>query len=146
MQHSNQRLGVNHSSVTAKVIDGEAIILDVTRGAYYSMDGAGAVIWELLAEGRSRSEIADLLVRHYGATPDRVAPEVERILEELLSEQLVVPLPDGKESPTERPELPAPNGPFQPPQLFKHSDMAELLALDPPTPMPLLEEILDDGS
>ena len=37
-----ERFRVNTEEVAAKVIDGEAIIINLTTGVYYSMDGVGA--------------------------------------------------------------------------------------------------------
>jgi len=60
VRNPDLRLTPNRANVAAKVIDGEAIILDITRGAYYSMDGAGAVIWAGLDTGHSLGAIGSI--------------------------------------------------------------------------------------
>lgn len=129
------RLTPNRAAVAAKVIDGEAIILDVTRGAYYSMDGAGAVVWSCVELGLSVPAIARVLAERYEGTADQLQPHVEALTDHLLRENLVVQAGDG--SVAGEPPAP-PSGPrqtFTAPQLNKYTDMGDLLALDPPMPV-----------
>ena len=39
------RLKPNEEEVAAKVLDGEAILINLSNGAYYSTDKRGAFIW-----------------------------------------------------------------------------------------------------
>ncbi len=45
------RHALNGEVATAKVIDGEAIVINVVTGRYYSLEGPGALAWALLAAG-----------------------------------------------------------------------------------------------
>lgn len=133
MWDSRARLQPNRSDVTAKVIDGEAIIMNLTTGVYYSMDGAGAVIWELLDQGHSLGEVACELAQRFQRTTGQTEPEVRRLVEELIEEGLMGPAPADLPLADPIPEVPA-VARYQPPQLHKYTDMADLLALDPPMP------------
>ncbi len=42
----NDRLRPREEEVASKVIDGEAIIINLANGVYYSMDKVGALVWE----------------------------------------------------------------------------------------------------
>jgi hypothetical protein len=134
MGNSDLRLTPNRAAVAAKVIDGEAIILDVTRGAYYSLDGAGAVIWTCIEQGHSVGAITRILGAHYEGTPDRLRQEVVALTDHLQREGLVIPA-GGAAAPSEEPPPPESRQSFVPPQLHKYTDMGDLLALDPPMPV-----------
>lgn len=123
----------NAAAVAAKVIDGEAIIMNLTNGAYYSMDGTGAAVWEMIEQGRSAESIRDGLAARYALPPERVDGDVKRLLEELLVEQLVVAVPDGA-NPATGARDPRAAGEYRAPVLNKYTEMADLLALDPPMP------------
>jgi hypothetical protein len=68
MRNPDLRLMPDSVNVAAKVIDGEAVILDVTRGTYYSMDGAGAVVWAAIEQGHSLGTIVRILGERYDGT------------------------------------------------------------------------------
>ena len=53
------RLRPNEAEVAAKVLDGEAIIINLSNGIYYSMDKVGGLIWEMIERGRSLQEIVE---------------------------------------------------------------------------------------
>lgn len=140
MRNANLRLTPNRANVAAKVIDGEAIILDVTRGAYYSLDGAGAVIWTCLEQGHSLSAIVRILENRYAGNPAQFEQHVEDLTDHLLREGLVVHA-NGAKAPVAEPIPPGElRQPFTAPELHKYTDMSDLLALDPPMP------VLDDSA
>jgi hypothetical protein len=130
------RFVVNTPGVAAKVIDGEAIIMNLSTGMYYSMDRVGALLWEWIERGHSISEILEGLTGRYEVPISRVRGDVERLLDEALQEGLLGIAPVGSamvgaiEAPTES------RLQYQTPELVRYSDMADLLALDPPMPMP----------
>lgn len=136
MRNPDLRLMPDSDNVAAKVIDGEAVILDVTRGTYYSMDGAGAVIWTSLEQGHSLAAIVGILEERYVGDQAAFEQHVEDLADELLREGLVVPANGAKASATEpMAESGAPRQQFTAPELHKYTDMADLLALDPPMPV-----------
>jgi hypothetical protein len=133
------RFRLNDSEVTAEVFDGEAIILNLATGAYYSMDKVGGLIWTLIAGGHSVEEAAATLVTRYDVSPERARADVERVADELIREKLVLAA-DGQSSPQPAPERTLPDRlPYQTPSLNVYRDMGAMLALDPP--MPRLDEI-----
>jgi hypothetical protein len=135
-----RRYQLNRADVAAKVIDGEAIVMNVSSGAYYSITGAGADIWELLEAGSSIAETVAFMADRYDVPDDVVAGDVGTLLASLLDEGLLVESA-GSAVPPEAP-VPAAGGagPYRPPSFEKFTDMAEMLALDPP--MPELDEEL----
>jgi hypothetical protein len=141
VRNPDLHLSPNRANVAAKVIDGEAIILDITRGAYYSTDGSGAVIWAALEQGHPLGAILGMLEARYDGDRREIEQHLERLTEELLSEGLVISSnghsPGAEEASG---ESGTPRQPFTPPTLHKYTEMGDLLALDPPLPA------LDDSS
>lgn len=134
-------------NVAVKIIDGEAIVLNLANGMYYSTDGVGADVWALLERAPTTEEIVDAIVARYDVSRAEARGDVERLVSELLQEDLVVGAPAGDAPPPRDEESRGPAAPYQPPVLNSYRDMGDLLALDPP--MPDLEDLAwkesDDG-
>ena len=128
------RLRLNEQEVAAKVIDGEAIIINLANGIYYSMDKVGALIWEMLAGGHSLAEVTTAVLARYDVTREQTEADMQKLAAELMQENLLVVSQDAPAflngSTIESPE----KLPYEAPQLNIYRDMGDLLALDPPTP------------
>jgi Coenzyme PQQ synthesis protein D (PqqD) len=129
------RLRLRADEVAAKVMDGEAVLINLTSGVYYSMDGTGTAVWELITARCTLREIAEALVARYDVAGPRAQADIQRLATELIEEQLVE-VDDGPVTgqtgvggtPTGSRE------PYRVPELQVYRDMADLLALDPPLP------------
>ena len=143
MPGPNDRLRANDAECAAKVLDGEAVIINLLNGTYYSLDKAGAVVWELAAGGGTIAEIVGGVTQRYDVEASRAQADVERLVGELVAERLLVPA-DGTSNgaPATESSRPSANGrlAYDVPMLTTYRDMADLLALDPP--MPRLEDIV----
>ena len=53
----DDHLRPNGEEVAAKVMDGEAILINLSNGMYYSMDKVGGFIWELIEGGYSIQQV-----------------------------------------------------------------------------------------
>lgn len=120
---------VNHDKVVHETIEDEVIIINLDTGTYYSLLDTGTAVWRGLEQGASRQSIVTALANHYGVARGTVTEAVDSLIEELISEEIVVPASDGV---TEF----ALNGqssgqPFTPPTLARHTNMSDLLLLDP---------------
>jgi hypothetical protein len=109
-------------SVVGEVIDGEAIVMDLRSGAYYSTDGLGGAIWQAIDAGATRQQILGWA----GAVLGDQAP-VAAFLDDLLARDLVrVTTGNGSLA-----TLPVLAGPYASPVLSVHEDMQDLIQLDP---------------
>jgi hypothetical protein len=122
----------NEADVIAKVLDGEAILINVTSGAYHSLTGAGAVVWELIEGAQTLERIAAALAERYDATLDQIQTDVLRVASDLQRENLVVESENAEAAVALEPV--AAKQPYETPSLNTFRDMTDLLALDPPTP------------
>lgn len=130
----NTQLEVNQAEAAATIMDGEAVMMNLTLGIYYSTDAVGARIWGLAAEGYTLDEIANQLTLEYDVTPAQAAADVQRMADQFVAEGLlrVVTLP--RPSPAQPAPSTASKQPYSPPQLEIFREMGHLLALDPPMP------------
>jgi hypothetical protein len=134
MLTSQSRLRPNEQEVAAKVIDGEAIIINLANGIYYSMDKVGGLIWEMLAETHSLEEVTTALTARYDVSSEQAQADVERLAAELLQENLLLIANDGGGIEKIAEQESQQKLPYEAPILNTYRDMGDLLALDPPTP------------
>ncbi len=134
MLSRDARLRPNDEAVIGKVLDGEAILINLASGSYYALPGAGAVIWEAIVEQCALHEIALRVGALYDVSAERAGADIEALAARLLQEGLVVPATGEPPPRTETPTSPATPAPYVTPELTAYSDMRNLLALDPPMP------------
>ena len=125
MQH--QTYSVDAAKVISEIIEGEAIIMDLKSGAYYSADGVGAHVWRGVTLGASRDQLLDWAVASY---PDQsgVRSAVDAFLENVVENALARPQPVETLPAVALDRL---SGPYQAPRLSVHKDMEDLIMLDP---------------
>jgi Coenzyme PQQ synthesis protein D (PqqD) len=134
------QLTPNLPHVVHETIDGETILIHLGTGAYYSLDGTGAEVWQMVLEGVPEDEFVARLKARYGETDPRLVERtVPALVQELVREELLVeaepplahaaPVMSGAVSEGEG-EL-APAGPFVEPVLHKYTDMQEFMLVDP---------------
>ncbi len=123
---------VNAPSVIGEVIDGEAVIMDLGSGHYFSTDGTGAVIWSGIERGLSRAGLVAMLAARYDADHAALTAAVDVFVGELCERQLVVELDVAPNDTTPLDDI---DGEvrvvFVVPTLNTYADMEDLLLLDP---------------
>jgi hypothetical protein len=70
---------------------GESVLVDLSTKRYYQLNETATLIWQALAEGKSRADIVGGLTSIYDATEEDAEKNVDRILEQLKVQRLVVP-------------------------------------------------------
>ena len=70
-------------------LDGEAAILSLHTGVYYSLDPVGAVVWKLIGQPRSVAEVRDAMLGRFEVEPERCETDLFRLFEKLAAEGLV---------------------------------------------------------
>lgn len=71
-----------------KVVDGEAIILDLETGDHFSLNPVATAIWELLQERLGADEVARRVADRYRKPVESVRSDVDELLAELLETRL----------------------------------------------------------
>ena|SRR5262245_23678011 len=131
-----KRFRTNGPNLVSEIIDGEAVIINLEKGSYYTLDKAGAVIWNCIKTGASYTEILETTLQRYEGEPTEVERGVQSLLDQLELEGLLAT--------DEDPGLPAKpadfksetesemhKSDFEAPVLSKYTDMEAILMLDP---------------
>ena len=77
-----------NTTMTRRVED-EVVILDVTSGRYFSLDGAGALIWERLEKDATRDELIDAVVAVFDVDRKTAATDIDELVADLTDRGLV---------------------------------------------------------
>lgn len=70
--------------------DGTAVLLDLRREIYLSLDEAGSIIWAEVEQGSPRAQIYDRLAAEFEAPVELLQADADRFLGELMERGLVV--------------------------------------------------------
>lgn len=133
MEREVRRVRPNDEEAVAKLIDGEAILINLVSSIYYSMEGTGALIWSLIEAGQPLEVIAAELAAAYDVSEPQAREDVERLVAELLEQRLVI-VADGDAIAAQPGARAGEKRPYAAPKLNTYTDMGNLLALDPPVP------------
>lgn len=125
---------LNEAEVAAKVIDGEAIILHLTTGLYFSLTGTACDIWEMLMSGLHAEQVAERLKSAHPDARDEVDADVARLVGQLVDEQLIITSDTDGAATSANGATATLSAAYTTPELSRYEDMADLLALDPPMP------------
>jgi hypothetical protein len=85
-----ERFRANTPRFVDETVDGEALIMDMVKGTYYSCVGPSAVAWNELKSGASATEVADLLASAYSVDRTTAVADVGRFVASLLDEEMMV--------------------------------------------------------
>jgi hypothetical protein len=121
---------VNPRRVVHETIDGETILIHLETGAYYSLEGSGAEIWNLLVAGWTEDELCDEVARRYPGDAEAISAARE-FTAEVLREELLEPATGDGDAPAGPAPQAVPDVAFATPALKKYTDMEYFLLLDP---------------
>lgn len=111
-------------------VDGEALIMDMVTGTYYTCLGPATIAWDALKRGVAPGAVASMIATMYEADAVVVERDVDAFVAELVQEEMLVARDAAPASaPVEPP--PAPPGPYAPMRIERYTDLADLILLDP---------------
>ncbi len=142
---SKLRYRVRGAPIIHDTIDNETIAINQLTGAYYSIEGPGALAWSMLGDGATAHEIADRLAHEYAADRGTIDAAVEAFLEEMTREELIVAADFGElagngqaadEQAADEQAAPEPDrsvapSPFTGLRLQRYNDLEVMLLADP---------------
>lgn len=79
----------NPKVVSARLAQGEVLLLHLESGAYHELNAMGGIIWDLLEGDRSPSEIAEEIRGRVDDPPDDLEEIVIRFLDYLRERDLL---------------------------------------------------------
>lgn len=80
-------------SVMARRVGDEVIVLDLTGGEYFGLPDVGARIWELLLDGKSLVEVADVIISEYDVDRATAERDVLSLVADLSDKGLLAVVP-----------------------------------------------------
>jgi hypothetical protein len=72
-----------------RIVDDEALIVDLESGGFFSLDRVGTEVWQGLQDGLDLAQIVDAIAGKYGVDEQTVRRDVSELLEELSREGLM---------------------------------------------------------
>jgi hypothetical protein len=129
------RYSIDEDRIVAEVLESEVMVVNLDNGYYYALEGTGADLWGCLSAGRSAAETAEVLVRRYNGDPAEIEVAVRDFVAQLVAEDLLQPAPADASSPAlevdEGAKVAEPRPAFTLPAMYKYTDMANLVQMDP---------------
>ena len=125
---------LNGPNIVHETIDGETVVINLDSGNYYSLQLAGAEIWDLIVRGATVGQINQYIGLRYDGASESIEQGVSDLVSELQRQELIVPLSVSEASSALSFEDPKPAGEkpaFKTPVLEQFTDMKDLLLLDP---------------
>jgi hypothetical protein len=76
--------------ITMKVLEGEAVLLNLETGAYFGLNKVGTHIWQLYSEGKSQEEVVAGVVKRFEVDLERARADVEAFTARLAERGLLL--------------------------------------------------------
>jgi hypothetical protein len=83
---------IDQDQVCAQQVDDGVVLIHLSTTHYYSLNATGSFLWDCLSKNPTHLlDLVQQLADHYGVEPDQVRPDVEGLLNDLVTEDLVKP-------------------------------------------------------
>ncbi len=80
---------IDSDKIVWRNIDGEAIILNLDTGFYYSLNKIGTIIWQMLNEKKKIPQIIEAMCRDYNNATSKIGRDIEFLIKDLSKEGLL---------------------------------------------------------
>ena len=80
---------ITNETAAFRIIDNEAVILNLDNGIYYSLNEVGTKVWKLCTGSNSLRDITAAIVQEFEVQEEIVQRDVSEIISDLLKEGLV---------------------------------------------------------
>jgi len=122
------RYRANAPRFVDETVDGEALIMDMVTGTYYSCVGPSTIAWNLLKSGMAVDEVASSIAPAYAIEHSSAERDLHTFVEELVREEMLVV---DHNAPANGHIADVAAGSYQPLRLERYTDLADLILLDP---------------
>jgi len=80
---------IDSESLVWRIIEGEAVILNLDSGCYYRLNPSGTQIWQMLEQKKDKGEIIKSLARQYSQSELKIRDDFESLLRDFKKEGLI---------------------------------------------------------
>ena len=122
------RLTARGNPIVHETLDGEAVIINLQSGTYYSLQGVGAVLWQDLVRSTTVAELGRRLAIEAVLADEALRPALDQFVAGLYDEALIAVEPPPAGAPAEGA---VPEVVREALALQRFTDVQALLALDP---------------
>lgn len=120
---------IHEAKAVSQTLEGEAIVINLEKGSYYSLNATGSEMWDLIIGGQPLDQIARYISDRYGITPEEAMSEVQSFVSVLKQEDLIIPAEHPASIPV--PAATKAETLFVRPSFERYDDMQEMLLADP---------------
>ena len=108
-----------------EVLHGEVVVLDLQSHRYFGMNASGSAAWLLLAShpGATIDHLTTALAEGFGVDEIQVTPDIQALLEELVSSELI----EACDPVAAEPSITNAAGPYLPPKLEPYGELDNLI-------------------
>lgn len=85
----NTSIAKDHHQVIDRVVDGEALLIHLQSGEYFSLNSIGTRIWESIDGVRTVEDLVDLVLEEYDVERAQAVADVLDLVNQLADEGLV---------------------------------------------------------
>jgi hypothetical protein len=121
---------INAPQVVSETIDGEAVVVNLATGTYYSITGDSILLWDAIVSGANVEEIAAAVSRVTESTAEDASAAVAGFCQSLAAQSLICEREDDPVPPVEV-ALTGGGAGLLAPSFDTYSDMQDLVLLDP---------------
>lgn len=75
--------------VVSRVLDGQAVLLDLESSKYLGLNDVATRVWELLGEGQALGAIRAALLQEFEVPPEVLTRDLEHLVAEMLARGLI---------------------------------------------------------
>jgi len=128
-----QRYTIDETRIVSEIIDGEAVIVNLSNGYYYSLDPSAAEIWGWLLSGWSISEMVSVIQDRYDCSGVDPRTAVCALIDTFMADDLIASRCETGDPPAVERGADGSQGkkPFPAPFVQRFEDMRGFLLVDP---------------
>ena len=85
-----EQIWTRKPDVVWSAVDGEAVLLDVASGYYFSLNKVGAIVWDMLDGEKSLGVIRDAICARFSVSPETAWRDISGLIQHLAREKLAI--------------------------------------------------------
>lgn len=85
----DESLTLREGAVSWREVDGETILLDIDNADYLGLNGAGTLLWRLMAAGTTRTRLIGALHAEFGIDTEQATDDVDAFLHQARQRKLL---------------------------------------------------------
>lgn len=123
------RFAIAHAKIISETLDGETLIIDLSRGLYFSLNRSASIVWQMALEGIPYGSLTPR-VRELCKNVGDIDGDIERFFQ-LLNDEALLVVSNDTSGTKEAIATQYDSFAYTPPAMERHNDLESLLLADP---------------